>query len=119
MATAETTVRVSDFTNEPFVDFSRPENRAAMEAALKTVAAEFGREYPMYIGGEKVFATAKIISTNPSHPSQAIGVFQAANAEHANQAVLAANKAFESWKRVPAEQRIQCLFRAAKAIRER
>ena len=46
MATAETTVRVGDFANEPFVDFSRPENQAAMEAALKKVAAEFGREYP-------------------------------------------------------------------------
>ena len=119
MATAETTVRVGDFANEPFVDFSRPENQAAMAAALKKVAAEFGREYPMYIGGEKVFTTAKMMSTNPSHPSQVIGVFQAASAEHANQAVQAANKAFESWKRVPAERRAECLFRAAKIIRER
>src|ERR1700730_8601679 len=105
MATAETTLRVGDFVNEAFVDFSRPENKAAMEAALKKVAGEFGREYPMYIGGEKVFTTAKMMSTNPSHPSQVIGVFQAANAEQANQAVLAANKAFESWKKVPAERR--------------
>ena len=119
MATAEITVRVGDFANEPFVDFSRPENRAAMEAALKKVAGEFGREYPMYIGGEKVFTTAKMMSTNPSHPSQVMGVFQAANAEHANQAVLAANKAFESWKKVPAERRAECLFRAARIIRER
>src|SRR3984893_9393112 len=119
MATAETTLRVGDFDNEPFVDFSRPENRAAMEAALGKVASEFGREYPMYIGGEKVFTTAKMMSTNPSHPSQVIGVFQAANAEHANRAVLAANRAFESWKRVPAERRVECLFRAARIIRER
>src|SRR5271170_6315056 len=119
MATAETTVRVGDFANDPFVDFSRPENQAAMSAALKKVAAEFGREYPMYIGGQKVFTTAKMMSTNPSHPSQVIGVFQAANAENANEAVLAANKAFESWKRVPAEKRVECLFKAARIIRER
>src|SRR3984893_15919634 len=119
MATAETTLRVGDFVNEAFVDFSRPENKAAMEAALKKVAGEFGREYPMYIGGEKVFTTAKMMSTNPSHPSQVIGVFQAANPEHANAAVLAATKAFESWKRVPAERRVECLFRAARIIRER
>ena len=118
MATAEQ-LHLSEFDNEPFVDFSRPENRAAMEAALERVASEFGREYPMYIGGEKVFTTAKMMSINPSHPSQVIGVFQAANAEHANQAVLAANKAFESWKRVPAERRVECLFRAARIIRER
>src|ERR1700732_3591906 len=105
MATAETTERDSEFANEPFVDFSRSENKAATAAALKKVGGECGRECPMYIGGEKGFTTAKMMSTNPSHPSQVIGVFQAANAEHANEAVLAANKAFESWKRVPAEGR--------------
>src|ERR1700681_2597893 len=92
MATAESKVHMSEFTNEPFVDFSKPENKRAMEAALKKVEAEFGREYPMYIGGEKIFTTAKMTSTNPSHPKQVIGVFQSANADHANQAVLAANK---------------------------
>ena len=35
MATAEQTVHVSEFTNEPFIDFSKPENRSRMEAALK------------------------------------------------------------------------------------
>jgi len=70
-------------TNEPFVDFSKPENRTAMEAALKKVAGEFGREYPMYIGGEKVTSAEKMTSTNPSHPSQVIGVFQKATAEQA------------------------------------
>jgi 1-pyrroline-5-carboxylate dehydrogenase len=119
MATAETAVRVAEFANEPFVDFSKPENRAAMEAALAKVAAEFGREYPMYVGGEKLYTTAKMTSTNPSHPSQVIGVFQSAGAEHANQAVLAATKVFETWKRVPVERRVECLFRAARIIRER
>jgi 1-pyrroline-5-carboxylate dehydrogenase len=119
MATAETTLRVAEFANETFVDFSKAENRAAMEAALAKVAGEFGREYPMWIGGEKVYTTAKMTSTNPSHPSQVIGVFQAAGAEHANQAVLAAGKAFESWKKVPAEKRVECLFKAARIIRER
>src|SRR6204780_3230322 len=119
MATAETTVRAGQFVNEAFVDFSKPENRAAMEAALAKVAAAFGREYPLYVGGEKVYTTAKMTSVNPSHPSQVIGVFQSANAEHANAAVLAATKAFESWKKVPVEERVECLFRAAKIVRDR
>jgi 1-pyrroline-5-carboxylate dehydrogenase len=119
MATAETRLNATEFTNEPFVDFSMPENRNAMEAALKKVASEFGREYPMYIGGQKVVTTAKMKSTNPSHPSQVIGVFQSGTAEHAHQAVVAANKAFESWKRVPAEERAECLFRAAQILRKR
>src|ERR1700736_1090385 len=119
MATAETRVHVSEFTNEPFVDFSKPENKTAMQAALEKVAAEFGREYPMYIGGEKVITTAKMTSTNPSHPKQVIGVFQTATAEHAKQAVEASAKSFETWKRVPAEKRVEIVFRAAKIIRER
>src|ERR1700686_5044249 len=119
MATAESKIQVSEFTNEPFVDFSRPENKRAMDAALKKVEAQFGREYPMYIGGEKIITTAKMTSTNPSHPKQVIGVFQTATAEHANQAVEGAAKAFDTWKRVPAETRIEMIFRAAKIIRER
>src|SRR6202045_2065736 len=119
MATAETRVHVSEFTNEPFVDFSKPENERAMRAALKKVEAEFGREYPMYIGGGRIITTAKMTSTNPSHPKQVIGVFQTATAEHASQAVEASAKAFETWKRVPAEKRIEMVFRAAEIIRER
>jgi len=119
MATAETKPNVSEFVNEPFLDFSRPENRKRMEEALKRIASEFGREYPMYIGGQKVITTEKKTSTNPSHPSQVIGVFQSASVEQANQAVEAAAKAFATWKRVPAEQRVQCLFRAAQILRER
>src|SRR5256885_14095737 len=108
MATAETKPHVSEFINEPFTDFSKPENRRAMEDALKKVASEFGREYPMYIAGQKVITTEKRTSTNPWHPSQIIGVFQAATVDMANQAVESASKAFESCRRGPAEQRVQC-----------
>src|SRR5262249_37343065 len=75
--------------------------------------------YPMYIGGQKVTTTAKMTSTNPSHPSQVLGVFQSASKDLADQAVEAAAKAFESWKRVPAEKRAECLFRASNIIRQR
>ena len=47
MATAESKVHMSEFTNEPFVDFSRPENKRAMEAALKRVQGQFRSKYPM------------------------------------------------------------------------
>src|SRR5262249_28042033 len=94
-------------------------NRAAMQAALEKVAAEFGKEYPMYIGGRQVVTTTKMSSVNPSHPSQVIAAFQSASAEQGNQAVEAAHKAFDSWKGVPAEQRADCLFRVAKILRER
>ena len=50
-------------------------------------ARKFGLEYPLTIGGEKVTTKEKIQSTNPSKPSEVIGIFQKATVEMANQAV--------------------------------
>ncbi|MGA8221524.1 MAG: L-glutamate gamma-semialdehyde dehydrogenase [Candidatus Acidiferrales bacterium] len=119
MTSPATTPHRGEFQNEPFIDFSKPENRAAMEAALKQVKAMFGREYPLIIGGQKITTPEKIKSTNPSHPADVIGIFQKATVEMANQAVEAAAKAFERWKRVPAEERVACAFRAADILRKR
>lgn len=119
MATAEQIVHVSEFTNEPFIDFTKAENRSRMEEALKKVKAEFGREYPMWLNGKKVTTTEKRTSTNPSHPMEIIGVFQNATAEMARQAVEDANKYFDTWKKVSPQERAKFLFRAAQIVRER
>src|SRR3979490_1429703 len=119
MAPAEKTLHVSEFTTEPFIDFSKPENRKRMEDALKKVKSEFGREYPMWLGGQKVVTQEKRTSKNPSHPSEMIGVFQNANAEMARQAVESAHKYFDTWKKVPAEDPAKCLFRPAQTVRQR
>src|SRR5271156_5211037 len=108
-----------EFVNEAFIDFSRAENREAMVTALAQVKGMFGREYPLTIGGERVFTVAKTESLNPSQPEQVIGVFQKATVEMANTAVDKAQAAFEHWKRVPAEERVACAFRAADNLRKR
>jgi 1-pyrroline-5-carboxylate dehydrogenase len=119
MATAEAKLHVAEFTNEPFIDFANAENRKRMETALAKVRAEFGHEYPMWIAGQKVTTTGKKKSTNPSRPSEVIGVFQDASKEQAAQAIEAANKYFDVWKKVPAETRAKYLFKAAQIVRER
>src|SRR5215467_5791672 len=119
MATAEAKLHKTEFTNEPFVDFTKAENRAAMETALKKVASEFGREYPMYINGQEVKTAEKIKSTNPSHPSQVVGIVESASAEQAKQAIESAHAYFGTWKKVPAEHRAEILFKAAAIIRQR
>jgi 1-pyrroline-5-carboxylate dehydrogenase len=119
MATAEVKPQRGEFTNEPFVDFSKPENRQAMEAALKKVAGELGREYPLIIGGQRITTQDKLYSYNPSRPKEVVGVFQKATAELAARAVEEAHRAFDRWKRVPAEERAACLFRAADILRQR
>ena len=108
-----------EFANEAFIDFSVAENRAAMVAALAQVKAMFGREYPLTIGGERVYTVAKTESLNPSAPEQVIGVFQKATVEMANTAVDKAQVAFGRWKRVPVEERVACIYRAADILRKR
>jgi 1-pyrroline-5-carboxylate dehydrogenase len=108
-----------EFANEAFIDFSQPANRKAMEDALAQVRGMFGREYPLTIGGERITTSEKIKSSNPSHPEQVIGVFQKASVEMAKQAVEKAHAAFERWKRVPVEERVACLYRAADILRKR
>jgi 1-pyrroline-5-carboxylate dehydrogenase len=112
MAAPETTKARGEFTNEPLINFSEPRNRQAMEAALAKMAEGLGREYPILIGGEALYTEEKIRSTNPARPEQVIGVFQNGTVEMAVRAVETAYRAFDKWKRVPAEERAACLFRA-------
>jgi len=118
-ATPASNLHRGEFQNEPFIDFSKPENRKAMEDALVQVKGMLGREYPLVIGGEKITTTEKIKSYNPSRPEEVIGIFQKATVEMANQAVDAADRAFDRWKRVPAEERVACVYRAGDIIRQR
>jgi 1-pyrroline-5-carboxylate dehydrogenase len=107
------------FSNEPFVDFSAGDNAHAIKDALVQVGDLLGHEYALIIGGERVTTTGKIESRNPAKPAQIVGIHQKAGAEHAEQAMQAALKAFESWQYVPAEERASLLLNAADIIRRR
>ena len=119
MTSPATTLPKGEFHNEPFTDFSKPENRKAMEDALRHVKSMFGREYPLTIAGEKLTTTEKTKSLNPSHPEEVVGIFQKGTAEMANRAVEAANRAFDRWKRVSAEERVACIYRTGQILRKR
>ena len=119
MTSPATSLHRGEFQNEPFIDFSKAENAKAMQDALRQVKGMFGREYPLTIGGEKITTVDKIRSHNPSHPADIIGIFQKANVDMANKAVEAAHRAFDRWKRVPAEERVACAYRAADILRRR
>jgi 1-pyrroline-5-carboxylate dehydrogenase len=108
-----------EFRNEPLTDFSRPENRAAMVAALEDVGGRLGRTYELLIDGEHVRTPATFTSWNPSRKDQAVGLVCKGTPEHADRAIRAAHAAFESWRRAPAEERSRYLFRAADEMRRR
>jgi 1-pyrroline-5-carboxylate dehydrogenase len=107
------------FTNEEFVDFTTPENKRAMQAALTEVESNLGHEYDLVIGGRRLRTADKIVSVNPARPSQVIGIHQKAEAEHAEEAMQAAQAAFLTWSRTPVAERAALLFRAADLIRKR
>jgi 1-pyrroline-5-carboxylate dehydrogenase len=108
-----------EFRNEPFTDFSRHENAHAMREALKRVGDMLGHEYDLVIGGERLRTEGKIVSRNPARPAQVVGVHQKAGAEHADRAVQAALRAFETWQYTNAEERASLLLNTAQLIRER
>ena len=107
------------FANEEFVDFTVPENKRTMLAALSEVESNLGQEYDLVIGGRRLQTADKILSTNPARPSQIIGIHQKAEVEHAEQAMQAAQEAFLTWSRTDVAERAALLFRAADLIRER
>ena len=113
---------LNEFKNEEFTDYSTPENKQAMEAALAEVKSELGREYPAIVNGEKISLSAKFESIDPSNRSQIVGIFSDADSDSENlvsKAIDAATEAFKSWRNVSAAERAEYLFKASDIIRAR
>ena len=109
----------SEFKNEPMTDFSRPDNAAAFQRALEEVGAQLGFTAPLWIDGEEITTGHTFASVNPADPKQVIGYFQKGDEAHADRAVEAAARGFDTWSAMPANDRAELLFRAAARMRER
>jgi 1-pyrroline-5-carboxylate dehydrogenase len=110
---------VPEFANEPFTDFSEPGQKRAMETALGEVKAEFGREWPLVIGGKRVTTNAWIDSLDPCHKHQVVGRAARAGRSEAEQALTAAWAAFPDWSTWLPGERARFLFKAAALLRRR
>ncbi|MCS6873477.1 MAG: L-glutamate gamma-semialdehyde dehydrogenase [Pyrinomonadaceae bacterium] len=113
---------INEFRNEPFTDFSKAENRKAMLEAIEQVRSELGKEYPLIIGGERIWLEKKFQSINPANKLQVVGVFCDADSDAENlveKAVETATEAFKTWQCTPPEERAEYLFRAAELLRHR
>jgi len=110
---------LTEYRNEPFTDFSKPENQRAMKDALAKVRAQFGQKYPLVIGAEKIERDDWLISTNPSNPKEEIGRFAKADTALAEKALKVASETFETWKKVAPSERARYLFRAGAIMRRR
>ena len=108
-----------EYHPEPFTDFSVAANQAAFAAALEQVKAELGRTYPLVIGGQHLLLDDVFASVNPSRPDEVIGYFPQADAGHVDQAIAAAQEAFQTWQYTPADERSRYLLRAAAELHRR
>ncbi|PWK13510.1 L-glutamate gamma-semialdehyde dehydrogenase [Tumebacillus permanentifrigoris] len=119
MTTQTLSRTITPYANEPFTDFTRPENKQAMEAAIAKVKSTLGRDLPLHVGGEKIHTEGKLVSINPGRADEVIARVSKASQQLAEQAMEHALTAFESWKKVSARERAEYLFRAAHLMRER
>ncbi|MCL9659481.1 L-glutamate gamma-semialdehyde dehydrogenase [Paenibacillus hunanensis] len=110
---------IKPFANEPFTDFSQPAHRDAMKASLERIKQQLGRKIPLHIGSDTIFTDDVITSINPGQTDQTIGLVSKANQQLAEQAMQTALKTFEQWKKVPASERADYLFKAAALMRQR
>lgn len=112
-------IRLCDFRNEPYADFSRPENASAMREALAMVRNQYGREYQLRIGNQH-FSTGDLLkSLDPSRPSEVVGLHHKATAELARKAIATADAYFPTWAATPAKTRVEMLQRASAILRRR
>ncbi len=109
---------ITCFANEAFTDFNVAENVNKMELAIKLVKSQFGKTYPIIIGGKKITTNDLLISTNPSNPSEIIGKFSKANVSQVNEAIELASQTFTTWSRVSAEIRSRYILRLANLMKE-
>jgi 1-pyrroline-5-carboxylate dehydrogenase len=108
-----------EFRNEPFTNFADPAMRQAQQEALDRVTGQLGDRYPLLIGGQAVWTSATIRSTSPSDPELLVGEVALATETEALAALQAADQAFRSWSRTPADARARVLLKGAAILRRR
>lgn len=107
------------YKTEALKDFSKIENQNAYLEGLKKVEKNFGKEYPLIIGGKKVYSGVIIESYNPANHSELIGKIHQAKIEHAEEAMQVALETFKTWSKVDIKTRADVLFKAAAICRRK
>jgi len=112
-------MQIGPFKSEVIETFADEDVQREMMDALKKVRSNADYVYPLVIGGKRIQTKETIVSTNPSSPAEVVGASALASKEHADAALDAAWKAFESWKRWSQEERSLVLLKVAQIIRKR
>jgi RHH-type transcriptional regulator, proline utilization regulon repressor / proline dehydrogenase / delta 1-pyrroline-5-carboxylate dehydrogenase len=100
-------------------DYAIAPLRIQATAALEKVRQQFGQTYWPLLNGQWFPTTTIIPSVNPSNPTEVVGSIGQINIEQADQAIIAAQKAFQTWRKTPVAERTAILRRAADLLEAR
>jgi 1-pyrroline-5-carboxylate dehydrogenase len=112
-------IHMIPYKHEAFTDFSKEENKKAIQDGYKTVAGYMGQDFPLIIGGERVTTEDKIVSYNPANKTEVVGSVSKTSHDLAAKAMDIADATFNTWKKVKPEIRADVLFKAAAIMRRR
>jgi RHH-type proline utilization regulon transcriptional repressor/proline dehydrogenase/delta 1-pyrroline-5-carboxylate dehydrogenase len=90
-----------------------------MDDALVLVRGEFGRAYPLLIGGERISTREMGEVRYPADPSVVVGRVAQATGADVDAAVEVARAAFPAWRERTVAERSDILRRAARLLEER
>ncbi|HKJ26169.1 MAG TPA: aldehyde dehydrogenase family protein [Anaerolineales bacterium] len=86
------------------------------EAEVAKIKNNLGREFPMLIDGQDVFADEKFDDRSPINTDMVLGVFQKGNADHAEAALQAARRAAKGWGETDWQARVAMVRKAAERM---
>ncbi len=89
------------------------------DQALAKVKAGLGKEYGLLIDGKDVFTAEKIEDRTPIDTDVVLAVMQKGGVKEAQDALAAAHCAFPRWSRMPWQERVALVRRAAEVLDER
>ena len=100
--------------------FNPPEElHQRYETALTQTKQNLGHEYGMLINGKEVLASEKVENRSPADTRVVLGFFQKGSVQDANNAIAAAKAAFGGWSRIPWQERVRLVRKAAEIMDER
>ncbi|MCC5830464.1 MAG: proline dehydrogenase family protein [Phycisphaeraceae bacterium] len=108
-----------EYQPEPVRRFTDPRERGNLHEAIDKVRSAGAWTCRPLIDGRAITTDRLDRSTNPAAPDQVIARVHLAGAGEMKRAIEVGERAFESWRRVPASERAACMIRAAEAIRQR
>jgi 1-pyrroline-5-carboxylate dehydrogenase len=110
-----------DFENEhtirKFVISKREESfHHRYEEAIKQVKSQFGRKYTMIIDGRNIGTSKTFVHTSPIDTRIILGYFPHGTTKYVQNAVKAAKRSFQKWRRTDYKNRIEVCRSAAHII---